>query len=119
MRDTAPEVVIADIRTPPTQTWGRAGGRALDSLRVPGDRHPAAFGARRGRHGDRALGSGDGIGYLLESWVPNAAHLLDAVERVSEGGSVIDTELVREVLGARHRADPLEELTPANARYSR
>ena len=48
----------------------------------------------------------------MKSRVANAAELLDAVERVCEGGSVIDTELVREMLGARHRTDRLAELTP-------
>jgi DNA-binding NarL/FixJ family response regulator len=58
------------------------------------------------------LEGGDGLGYLLKSRIAKATDLLDAVERVSDGGSVIDPALVREVLGARHRTDRLAELTP-------
>jgi DNA-binding NarL/FixJ family response regulator len=111
VRDTVPEVVIADIRMPPTQTW-----EGLDIAREIRAEFPQIAILLLSAHTEvdtaiELLRSGDGIGYLLKSRVVKATDLLDAVERVSDGGSVIDTELVREMLGARHRADRLAELT--------
>jgi DNA-binding NarL/FixJ family response regulator len=112
VRNTVPEVVIADIRMPPTQTW-----EGLDVAREIRSEFPQIAILLLSAHaevdtGIELLESGDGLGYLLKSRVANAAGLLDAVERVCEGGSVIETELVREMLGARHRADRLAVLTP-------
>jgi DNA-binding NarL/FixJ family response regulator len=112
VRATAPEVVIADIRMPPTQTW-----EGLEVAREIRAEFPKVAILLLSAHieVDTAidlLESGDGIGYLLKSRVARAADLLEAVERVAEGGSVIDAALVREVLGVRHRTDRLAELTP-------
>ena len=112
VRVTVPEVVIADIRMPPTQTW-----EGLDVAREIRAEFPQVAILLLSAHieVDTAidlLESGDGVGYLLKSRVAKASDLLDAVERVADGGSVIDAALVREVLGARHRTDRLAELTP-------
>jgi DNA-binding NarL/FixJ family response regulator len=112
VRTTVPEVVIADIRMPPTQTW-----EGLDVAREIRSEYPQIAILLLSAHADvdtaiELLERGNGLGYLLKSRVANAAALLDAVERVCEGGSVIETELVREMLGARHQADRLAELTP-------
>ena len=112
MRDTVPEVVIADIRTPPTQTWGRTGRRARNRSEFPQISILLLSAHAEVDTAIELLESGDGLGYLLESCVANAAGLLDAVERVCEGGSVIDAGLVGEMLGAQHRGDRLAELTP-------
>jgi len=112
VRATVPDVVIADIRMPPTQTW-----EGLDVAREIRAQFPKVAILLLSAHieVDTAidlLESGDGVGYLLKSRVVKATDLLEAVERVAEGGSVIDAALVREVLGARHRTDRLAELTP-------
>jgi DNA-binding NarL/FixJ family response regulator len=112
VRVTIPEVVIADIRMPPSQTW-----EGLEVAREVRAEFPNIAILLLSAHieVDTAidlLESGDGIGYLLKSRVAKASDLLEAVERVAEGGSVIDAALVREVLGARHRTDRLAELTP-------
>ncbi len=112
VRETVPEVVIADIRMPPTQTW-----EGLDAAREIRSEFPEIAILLLSAHVEvdtaiDLLQSGDGIGYLLKSRVARAADLLEAVERISDGGSVIDTALVREMLDARHRTDRLAELTP-------
>ncbi len=112
VRETVPEVVIADIRMPPTQTW-----EGLDVAREIRAEYPEIAILLLSAHVEvdtaiDLLQSGDGIGYLLKSRVARAADLLEAVERISDGGSVIDAALVREMLGARHRTDRLAELTP-------
>ena len=112
VRETLPEVVIADIRMPPTQTW-----EGLDVAREIRSEHPEIAILLLSAHVEidtaiDLLQSGDGIGYLLKSRVAKATDLLDAVDRISDGGSVIDAAVVREVLGARHRTDRLADLTP-------
>jgi DNA-binding NarL/FixJ family response regulator len=112
VRETVPDVVIADIRMPPTQTW-----EGLDVAREIRAEFPQIAILLLSAHVEvdtaiDLLESGDGIGYLLKSRVAKGADLVDAVERVGDGGSVIDTALVREMFGARRRTDRLAELTP-------
>jgi DNA-binding NarL/FixJ family response regulator len=58
------------------------------------------------------LSSGRGIGYLLKSRVTDVAHFIDTVQRIVEGGSVVDPALVEELVASRRRDDPLDALTP-------
>jgi DNA-binding NarL/FixJ family response regulator len=54
----------------------------------------------------------EGVGYLLKDRVADAATLADAVCSVARGGSVIDAEVVRLLVGRRRERDPVDELTP-------
>ena len=54
----------------------------------------------------------NGVGYLLKDRVANGGMLADAVCSVARGGSVIDPEVVRLLVGRRRRHDPVDELTP-------
>jgi DNA-binding NarL/FixJ family response regulator len=57
------------------------------------------------------LSSGTGgIGYLLKDRVASLDELRDAIERIAAGGTVLDPEVVAQLLGRRH--DPIEKLTP-------
>src|SRR5262249_49808922 len=58
------------------------------------------------------LEGGRGIGYLLKSRVMKVADVVDALQRVAEGGSVVDPALVQELVAQRHRNDPLAGLSP-------
>src|SRR5436305_5471310 len=53
----------------------------------------------------------DGVGYLLKERITDVDTLLDAVHRIAGGGSVIDPQVVSQLLRRRRREDPLEELT--------
>src|SRR5262245_7793393 len=65
------------------------------------------------RHAIRLLQSGtDGIGYLLKERVGELGELIAAVRRVGGGGSVIDPEVVGQLLGRPRERGPLDELTP-------
>jgi DNA-binding NarL/FixJ family response regulator len=55
-------------------------------------------------------GRGAGVGYLLKDRVGEVEEFVDAVQRVAAGGTVIDPEVVRQLLGRRR--DPLDRLTP-------
>jgi serine/threonine-protein kinase PknK len=52
------------------------------------------------------------VGYLLKDSVSDLDELIDALTRISEGGTVLDPKLVVELLAARRRTDPLNALTP-------
>jgi DNA-binding NarL/FixJ family response regulator len=58
------------------------------------------------------LASGHRVGYLLKSRVTDVDDFIETVERIAQGGSVVDPGLVQELVGARRRGDPLEEFTP-------
>jgi DNA-binding NarL/FixJ family response regulator len=62
-------------------------------------------------HAMELLEGGSGIGYLLKTRVTNVTHLIETIERIAQGGSVVDPGLVQELVGARRRQDPLEALT--------
>jgi DNA-binding NarL/FixJ family response regulator len=51
-----------------------------------------------------------GIGYLLKDRVASLEELQDAIARIAAGGTVLDPEVVAQLIGRRH--DPLETLTP-------
>ena len=53
-----------------------------------------------------------GVGYLLKDRVADVAEFLDAVERVAGGGTVIDPDVVRQLLARTRKSDPLARLTP-------
>jgi DNA-binding NarL/FixJ family response regulator len=52
-----------------------------------------------------------GVGYMLKTRVTEVDELLDALDRVADGRSAVDPELVRELFAAQRKEDPLEELT--------
>jgi serine/threonine-protein kinase PknK len=62
-------------------------------------------------HAMDLLASGRGTGYLLKGRVTDVDEFLETLERIANGGSVVDSALVQELFVARHRADPLSELS--------
>jgi DNA-binding NarL/FixJ family response regulator len=112
VRERAPDLVIVDIRMPPTHTT-----EGLDAARVIREEQPdvgiVVLSAHvEVEHANGLLATGHGIGYLLKSRVTDVADFIDAVERVAEGGAVIDPTLVSELVSSRVVDDPLEALTP-------
>jgi DNA-binding NarL/FixJ family response regulator len=111
VREHEPELVIVDIRMPPDQET-----EGLEAARVIRDEYPDAGILVLSAHVEveeamDLLASGHRIGYLLKSRVAEAADFVETVERIAQGGSVVDPGLVRELVGARRRNDPLEALT--------
>jgi DNA-binding NarL/FixJ family response regulator len=109
-----PDVVVTDIRMPPTST--DEGIRVAARLR---DTHPDIGVVVLSQYDDPAyalalLESGsEGRAYLLKERIHERAQLVTAVEEVARGGSVIDSKIVESLVGARSRLDnsPLAELT--------
>ncbi|MFB7575753.1 LuxR C-terminal-related transcriptional regulator [Streptomyces sp. NPDC056165] len=108
-----PDVVVADVRMPPTHT--DEGVRAAVQLRKA---HPA-LGVLvlsqyvEERYATELLaGSSGGVGYLLKDRVAEVREFVDAVVRVAEGGTVLDPEVVAQLLGRSRKQDVLAGLTP-------
>lgn len=107
-----PDLVIADIRMPPDNTDD--GLRAALEIRA---RHPGTGVLVLSAYVEESYaielvsGSPAGVGYLLKDRVADVDAFLDAVQRVSEGGSALDPEVVSRLLGRARRDDPLNELT--------
>lgn len=107
----APDVVVLDVRMPPTyrDEGVRAAIRARAAL--PGVGILLLSQYVEVTYAQELLSSGSGgIGYLLKDRVASLAELKDAVERVATGGTVLDPEVVAQLLGRRQ--DPLASLTP-------
>ena len=111
VRDATPNLVIVDIRMPPTGTT-----EGLDAARVIREEHPDIGILVLSAHVDvehamELLASGRAIGYLLKSRVTDVSEFIATLERVVRGGSVLDPALVQELVNARRRNDPLGRLS--------
>ncbi|RUR02081.1 response regulator transcription factor [Labedella endophytica] len=104
------DIVLLDVRMPPT--FRDEGVTA--ALRVRTE-HPAVGILLLSQYVEVAyardlLGSGrGGVGYLLKDRVSSLAEIEDAIERIADGGTVLDPEVVSQLLGRRR--DPLDALT--------
>ena len=110
-RQTRPDLVVADVRMPPTHTT-----EGLEAARVIrqelADTAIMVLSAyAEVEHAMELLASGRGIGYLLKSRIANVDEFLDALARIAKGGSVVDPALVQELVAARRRNDPLQALS--------
>jgi DNA-binding NarL/FixJ family response regulator len=110
--EAAPDLVLVDIRMPPTHTT-----EGLDSARTIRAQHPdvsilvlSAYAEIE--HAMELLSGGRGIGYLLKSRVTDLDEFIETLGRVAAGGTVVDPVLVQELVRARRVVDPLAALTP-------
>ena len=111
VREQRPDLVIVDIRMPPGQST-----EGLEAARLIREESPevailvlSAF--VEVEHAMQLLATGQRIGYLLKSRVTDVAQFVDSLERIAQGGSVVDAALVQELVAARRRNDPLDALT--------
>ncbi|MEU9832708.1 response regulator transcription factor [Streptosporangium sp. NPDC048047] len=106
-----PDVALVDIRMPPTHTTeGLQVARTIrETFPETGVLLLSAY--AEVEHAMELLSAGSRVGYLLKSRVASVADFIEAIDRISGGGSVIDPALVRELFATRHREDPLERLT--------
>jgi serine/threonine-protein kinase PknK len=111
VRERQPDVVVIDIRMPPDHTT-----EGLQAARVVRQQFPEMAILVLSAHVEveeamELLAGGRAIGYLLKSRVTDVGEFIDSVERIARGGAVVDPTLVRELVAARRRNDPLERLT--------
>ncbi|MFF4194002.1 response regulator [Nonomuraea sp. NPDC001831] len=107
-----PDAVVTDVRMPPGFT--DEGLRAALGLRR---RHPELAVLVLSQYVEQTYaaellesGAGTGVGYLLKDRIGDVREFVDALDRVAAGGTVVDPEVVRQLL--RRRRDPLARLTP-------
>jgi DNA-binding NarL/FixJ family response regulator len=113
VRRQKPAVAIVDIRMPPTHT--DEGLRAAEAIRAE---HGTAVGILvlsqyvETTFALRLVADGEGgMGYLLKDRVEDLDEFSDAIRRVARGGSVIDPEVVAQLVGRRRARVPLDDLT--------
>ncbi|EHK86766.1 response regulator [Saccharomonospora azurea] len=107
-----PDVVVTDVRMPPTHT--DEGMRAALEIR----RSAPEIGVlvlsqyvERRYAVDLVSDDRGRVGYLLKDRVAQVGEFLDALDRVAAGGAAFDPEVVRRLLARTHRVDPLSRLT--------
>lgn len=109
-----PDLVITDIRMPPTHT--DEGIRAARTIRRA---HPGTGVLVLSQHSEPEYALAlfedgcEGLGYLLKDGIGDLAHLRRAVRAVADGGSSVDPEVIEILVAARSRTTgPLDRLTP-------
>jgi len=112
VRTERPDLVLVDIRMPPTHTT-----EGIDAARAIREEFPDIGILVLSAHVEVAeamelLASGQRIGYLLKSRVTDVEAFLETVDRIAAGGSVVDPALVQELVTAQRADDPLDILTP-------
>lgn len=107
-----PDVVVADVRMPPSHT--DEGLRAALEIRK---RWPKVGVLVLSQYVEKRYakelmtGDSEGVGYLLKDRVVQVDEFLDALERVAAGRAAFDPEVVRQLLARSNRTDPLSRLT--------
>ncbi|MEV6497829.1 response regulator transcription factor [Streptomyces prunicolor] len=112
VEEHAPDIVVTDVRMPPG--FQDEGLQAAVRLR---EKRPALPVLVLSQYVQRTYaaelldsGDGSGVGYLLKDRVGQVEEFIKALHQVADGGTVVDPEVVRQLL--RRRRDPLEQLTP-------
>jgi DNA-binding NarL/FixJ family response regulator len=109
----APDLAIVDVRMPPTFTDEGLRAALAARERVPGTPILVLSQYVEERYATELIGGGaEGVGYLLKERVADVAEFVQAVRKIAAGGTVIDPEVIGQLLGRRRRDDRLEALTP-------
>jgi DNA-binding NarL/FixJ family response regulator len=111
VRSLVPDVAVIDIRMPPTHT-----SEGLDAAKVLREELPdlgiVVLSAYIDvEHATNLIGAGEGVGYLLKSRVIDLDEFVESLDRIMKGGSVIDPDVVQELVTTRRADDPLASLT--------
>jgi DNA-binding NarL/FixJ family response regulator len=112
VRADPPDAVVVDIRMPPTHTH-----EGLDAAQRIRAEHPEVGVLVLSQyvephHAIQLLQDGaSGVGYLLKDRVADVKEVVEAVQRVAAGGSVIDPEVVAQLVSRRRTHDPIQELS--------
>ncbi|GAA3225480.1 response regulator [Dactylosporangium siamense] len=112
VRATRPDLIVTDVRMPPAFT--DEGLQAAIALRLENPALPVLVLSQyvEQTYAAELLDSGRNgfVGYLLKDRIGDVTEFVDAVDRVAAGHTVVDPEVVMQLLGRRR--DPLQRLTP-------
>jgi DNA-binding NarL/FixJ family response regulator len=113
VEEHCPDLALVDVRMPPTQT--DEGVKAAVEVRRT---HPETSVLILSQYVEERYaaelleGGARGVGYLLKDRIADVETFLGAIERVACGGTVIDPEVIAQLLVRRERDNPLDRLTP-------
>jgi len=108
-----PDLVVVDVRMPPTFT-----DEGIRAALVVREQYPETAVLVLSQYVEEnyatelVAGRSRGVGYLLKDRVADVGDFVEALRRVSGGGTALDPEVVSQLLVRARRRDPLERLTP-------
>ena len=107
------DAAVLDVRMPPTFTNEGLQAAAEARRRRPGFPVLVLSAYVEDRYASGLLADGaSGLGYLLKERVGRVAEFTDALRRVAEGGTVMDPEVISQLMSRRRADDPIRSLTP-------
>ena len=113
VEEHSPDVAVVDVRMPPGFRDEGLKAALKARRRHPGLAVLVLSQYVEERYGRELLESGmEGTGYLLKDRVADVAEFVSAVEAVAAGGTVLDPEVIGQLLARRRRGDGLASLTP-------
>lgn len=111
VREKSPDLVVVDIRMPPTNTTEGLDAARQIRLEYPDIGILVLSAHVEVEHAMDLLEGGHKSGYLLKSRVGDVADFIDSLKRIARGGTVVDPELVKELVSEQRRHDPLAVLS--------
>lgn len=113
LAEHGPDVAVVDVRMPPTFTDEGLRAALAARRRIPGLPVLVLSQYVERLYARELLADGAGaVGYLLKDRVLDTAQFIDAVRRVAAGGTVMDPEMIAELLARGARREPLGRLSP-------
>ena len=107
------DAAVLDVRMPPTFTNEGLQAAAEARRRRPGFPVLVLSAYVEDRYASGLLADGaSGLGYLLKERVGRVAEFTDALRRVAAGGTVMDPEVISQLMSRRRADDPIRSLTP-------
>jgi len=107
-----PDIVVTDVRMPPTNTDDGLRAALEIRRRWPGMAVLVLSQYVEKRYAARLLADrSEGVGYVLKDRVAQVEDFLDALARVAAGSTALDPEVVRQLMSATSHTDPLSRLT--------
>ncbi|MGW7380634.1 response regulator [Streptomyces sp. NPDC054794] len=111
VRETEPDLVVVDIRMPPTNTTEGLEAARVIRRELPGVGILVLSAHVEVEHAMELLAGGRRIGYLLKSRVADVEEFVEAIRRIAKGGSVVDPALIQELVSVQRRENPLDVLS--------
>ena len=111
VRTQRPDLVVVDVRMPPGHSTEGLGAALTIRNEFPETGIVVLSAFVHAEHAVELLASGQGIGYLLKDRVEDVTEFVQSLQRVADGGAVIDPTLVQELVRTRPGNDPFDVLT--------
>jgi DNA-binding NarL/FixJ family response regulator len=111
VRVQRPDLVVVDIRMPPSHSTEGLGAALAIRNEFPGTGIMVLSAFVHTEHAVELLSGGQGIGYLLKDRVEDVTEFVQSLRRVADGGAVIDPALVQDLVRTRQGNDSFDRLS--------